>query len=71
MQAQLMTMLAAPTQKYGDSGNAQNWEVGEGITITEGNADDCTASCTVEVTLIKQGAGDTEDKTLGVVTSSA
>ena len=58
-------------EKYGDSGNAQNWEVGEGITITEGNADDCTASCNVEVTLIKQGAGDTEDKTLGVVSSSA
>ena len=58
-------------EKYGDSGNAQNWEVGEGITITEGSADDCTASCTVEVTLIKQGAGDTEDRTLGVVTASA
>ena len=58
-------------EKYGDSGNAQNWEVGEGITITEGSADDCTASCNVEVTLIKQGAGDTEDKTLGVVSSSA
>tara|TARA_B100001564_G_C20663739_1_gene682767 strand:- start:3245 stop:3706 length:462 start_codon:yes stop_codon:yes gene_type:complete len=58
-------------EKYGDSGNAQNWEVGEGITISEGSADDCTASCNVEVTLIKQGAGDTEDKTLGVVSSSA
>ena len=30
-------------EKYGDSGNTQNWEVGEGITITEGSADDCTA----------------------------
>ena len=58
-------------EKYGDSGNAQNWEVGEGITISEGSADDCTTGCTVEVTLIKQGAGDTEDKTLGVVSSSA
>ena len=58
-------------EKYGDSGNAQNWEVGEGITITEGNADDCTASCNVEVTLIKQGAGDTEDRTLGVVNAIA
>ena len=58
-------------EKYGDSGNAQNWEVGEGITIKEGSVDDCSASCDVEVTLIKQGAGDTEDKTLGVVTSSA
>ena len=58
-------------EKYGDSGNDQNWEVGEGITITEGSTDDCTASCTVEVTLIKQGAGDTEDRTLGVVTAFA
>ena len=58
-------------EEYGDSGNQNNWEVGEGITIKEGNVDDCSASCNVEVTLIKQGAGDTEDKTLGVVSSSA
>ena len=58
-------------EKYGDSGNDQNWEVGEGITIKEGDVADCTKSCNVEVTLIKQGAGDTEDKTLGVVSSSA
>ena len=58
-------------EKYGDAGNDYLWQVGEGITITEGSADDCTASCNVEVTLIKQGAGDTEDRTLGVVTAFA
>ena len=40
-------MLSCTYEKYGDSGNAQNWEVGEGITITEGSADDCTAKCNV------------------------
>ena len=58
-------------EKYGDAGNDYLWQVGEGITITEGSADDCTASCTVEVSLIKKGAGDTEDRTLGVVTAFA
>ncbi|MDP6869831.1 MAG: type IV pilin [Candidatus Poseidoniaceae archaeon] len=59
---------------YGDAGNDKAWETGEGITISEGASDLCDGSnggCSVEVTLVKSGVGNEDDKTIGTVNGYA
>jgi hypothetical protein len=47
------------------------WQVGEGITITEGNGDDCTPSCTVEVNIVEAGADEFDYMVQGFVMATA
>ena len=62
-------------EKYDDdSGNIHDpylWQVGEGITITEGNGGDCTASCTVEVNIVEAGADEFDYMVHGFLMATA
>ena len=59
---------------YQGSGDTDEWSTGEGVTIYEGqNKDICDGSvaCNVAVSIVKKGAGNTDDKVIGTVSSSA
>ena len=59
--------------KYQGSGDTEEWSTGEGIVISEGSDDICDGSgaCFVAVNIVKKGAGNTDDKTIGTVSASA
>ena len=59
--------------KYQGSGDDAEWSTGEGIIIHEGTNDICDGegACFVEVNIVKKGAGNTADKTIGIVSASA
>jgi flagellin-like protein len=59
--------------KYEGSGSTDYWSTGEGIVISEGTDDICgdAGACFVAVNIIKKGAGNTDDKTIGTTSSSA
>ena len=60
-------------EKYEGSGSTDYWSTGEGIVISEGTDDICTdtGACFIAVNIIKKGAGNTDDKTIGTTSASA
>ena len=56
------------------SGNDQEWEDSEGITISEGNTDLCDGSnggCNIRVTITKVGIGNDPDVVIGIMNAYA
>ena len=60
---------------YQGGDNSKAWETSEGITISEGADNDlCDGSdggCNVEVTIVKIGVGNEDDKVIGTVNAYA
>ena len=59
---------------FGGPGNDQAWEVGEGITISEGDVDLCdggNGGCSIDVTIIKGGVGNDSDKMIASINAYA
>jgi hypothetical protein len=67
------TVAGCSYSKYEGSGDTAEWSTGEGIIISEGSEDICDGdgACLVDVTIIKKGAGNADDKVIGVVSAFA
>ena len=67
------TVAACSYATYQGSGDAEEWSTGEGIVISEGSEDICDGdgACFVAVSIVKKGAGNSDDKVIGTVSASA